>query len=231
MNFERGSKPNPTGNLIAYCHVFGENPIAPGGKIIASNVVVSFLKIGDNYPVVTFPPVGLSSKEELMKVLSDNINLYDVVQLPDFQMPENKEQGNQYIQERMEQFNAMVMRYVEFCKAKEKNMAAHVDSKLDGLNEPLEALANLSIEFRSSSGIAREATRLKVDRIVDYFHSHHPQLDIDNFKKALSYPGKVGDELVSLYIQKFNAIQVEKYEDASDLRRRILAIESTSNQI
>ncbi|GBF49747.1 hypothetical protein LPTSP4_12660 [Leptospira ryugenii] len=229
MNFERGSKPNPTGNLVAYCHVFGENPIAPGGKIIASNVVVSFLKIGDNFPVVTFPPIALSSKEELMKVLSDNIHLYDVVQLPDFQMPDNKELGNQYIQERMEQFNAMVMRYVEFCKAKEKKMANQVE-KLDGLNESLEALANLSLEYRSSSGIAREATRLKMDRIVDHFQSNHPQLDIENFKKALSFPGKLGDELVSLYIQKFNAIQIENYEDASDLRRRILAIESMSPQ-
>ncbi|TGN17659.1 hypothetical protein [Leptospira idonii] len=228
MNFERGSKPNPTGNLIAYCHVFGENPIAPGGKIIASNVVVSFLKIGDNYPVVTFPPVALSSKDELLKILSDNIQLYDVVQLPDFQMPEEKDQANQYIQERMEQFNSMVMRYVEFCKSKEKKMSTVVDDKIEGIAQPLETLANLSLEFRNSSGIAKEATRLKMDRIVDYFQNHHPQLDIDNFRKALVFPGKLGDELVSLYIQKFNAIQIENYEDASDLRRRILAIESMS---
>ncbi|TGL21870.1 hypothetical protein EHQ46_08475 [Leptospira yanagawae] len=229
MNFERGSKPNPTGNLIAYCHVFGENPIAPGGKIIASNVVVSFLKIGDNYPVVTFPPVALPSKEELMKILSDNIHLYDVVQLPDFQMPENKEQANQYIQERMEQFNSMVMRYVEFCKAKEKKTQnQNLSDQLEQVSEPLETLANLSIEFRNTSGIAREATRLKMERIVDYFHNNHPTLDIDNFKKALSVPGKVGDELVGLYIQKFNAIQIENYETASDLRKRILEIESTA---
>lgn len=228
MNFERGSKPNPTGNLIAYCHVFGENPIAPGGKIIASNVVVSFLKIGDNFPVVTFPPVALASKEELMKILSDNIHLYDVVQLPDFQMPEQKENANQYIQERMEQFNAMVMRYVEFCKAKEKKPGNPISDHLDASNEPLEALASLSLEFRNTSGIAREATRLKMDRIVDYFHNNHPNLDIDNFKKALVVPGKLGDELVSLYIQKFNAIQIENYEIASDLRKRILEIESSS---
>ncbi|MDF3821898.1 hypothetical protein P3G55_18485 [Leptospira sp. 96542] len=227
MNFERGSKPNPTGNLIAYCHVFGENPIAPGGKIIASNVVVSFLKIGDNYPVVTFPPVALSSKEELMKILSENINLYDVVQLPDFQMPENKENANQYIQERMEQFNAMVMRYVEFCKAKEKKNHTTAEN-IDQSSQPLEALASLSLEFRNTSGIAREATRLKMDRIVDYFHDNHPNLDIDNFKKALTVPGKLGDELISLYIQKFNAIQIENYETASDLRKRILEIESTA---
>ncbi|BDA79479.1 hypothetical protein LPTSP3_g24090 [Leptospira kobayashii] len=230
MNFERGSKPNPTGNLIAYCHVFGENPIAPGGKIIASNVVVSFLKIGDNYPVVTFPPVALSSKEELLKILTENIHLYDVVQLPDFQMPDDKDQSNQYIQERMEQFNSMVMRYVEYCKAKEKKQATGENEKLEGFSQPLETLANLSLEFRSSSGIAKEATRLKMDRIVDYFLNHHPQLDIDNFQKALAFPGKLGDELVSLYIQKFNAIQIENYEGASDLRRRILAIESMSPQ-
>lgn len=230
MNFERGSKPNPTGNLIAYCHVFGENPIAPGGKIIASNVVVSFLKIGDNFPVVTFPPVALGSKEELMKILADNINLYDVVQLPDFQMPDQKESANQYIQERMEQFNAMVMRYVEFCKAKEKRPSGNnLTDSMDQVSEPLEALASLSLEFRNTSGIAREATRLKMDRIVDYFHNNHPNLDIENFKRALVVPGKRGDELISLYIQKFNAIQIENYENASDLRKKILEIESTSS--
>lgn len=229
MNFERGSKSNPTGNLIAYCHVFGENPIAPGGNIIASNVVVSFLKIGDNFPVVTFPPVALSSKEELMKILSENMELYDVVQLPDFQMPDQKEMGNQYIQERMEQFNSMVMRYVEFCKSKEKKQAKNsVVNHFETGSEPLEALANLSLEYRKTSGLAREATRLKMDRIVDYFHNNLPQLDIDNFQKALTIPGKIGDELVGLYLQKFNAIQIENYETASDIRRRILEIESSS---
>ena len=33
---------------------------------------------------------------------------------------------------------------------------------------------------------------------------------------------------MGLYIQKFNAIQIENYETASDLRKRILEIESTS---
>lgn len=144
-------------------------------------------------------------------------------------MPENKELANQHIQERMEQFNSMVMRYVEFCKAKEKKtQTTSLTEHLDQVSEPLETLASLSLEFRNTSGIAREATRLKMERIVDYFHNNHPTLDIDNFKKALSVPGKMGDELVGLYIQKFNAIQIENYETASDLRKRILEIESTS---
>jgi len=226
VNFERGQKANPTGNLIAYCHVQGENPIAPGGKLIASNVVVSFLKLGDNYPVVTFPPVALGSKEELLKILTHTIHLYDVVQLPDFQMPPGKEEANSYIQERMEQFNAMVMRYVEYCKAKEKRLANGTHLKAASGDDSLETLAHLSLEFRSSSGIAKEATKLKMDRFVDSFQISHPQLDVDNFRRALSFPGQLGDELVGLYIQKFNAIRMENYEGASDLRRRILAIES-----
>lgn len=225
MNFERGSKSSPSGNLIAYCHVQGENPIAPGGKLIASNVVVSFLKLGDNYPVVTFPPIALSSKEELLSILTHTIHLYDVVQLPEFRMPTDKEEANAYIQERMEQFNAMVMRYVEFCKAKEKKQKSDVPDKNESSDESLETLANLSMEFRSSSGIAREATRLRMDRFVSTFESSHPQFDVHNFKKALLYPGQAGDELVGLYIQKFDAIRLENYENASDLRRKIQAIE------
>lgn len=225
MNFERGSKNNPTGNLIAYCHVQGENPIAPGGKLIASNVVVSFLKLGENFPVVTFPPIALSSKEELLQILTHTIDLYDVVQLPEFRLPSGKDEGNAYIQERMEQFNSLVMRYVEFCKAKE------VKDKKSGVtpvsDEPLETLANLSIEFRNSSGIAREATKLKMDRLVNLFQSNYPQFDIENFRKALQFPGQLGDELIGLYIQKFHAIRSENYEGASDIKRRILAIEDT----
>lgn len=229
MIFEKGSKQNPTGNLVLYCHVIGENPVQPGGSIIASNVVVSFLKLGDNFPVVTFPPVALPKLEDLRNILDINLEAYDIVKLPDFELPDSKGSVNQYIQDQMDRFNQVVMRYVEFCKGREKRAPAISTTDLvsDGVNGYLEALANLSLEFRNSSGLAREATQLKVDRLVNSFSTDHPQYDVDNFKRALSFPGNQGEELIGLYLKKFNAISVENYEGASQLKKQIDQIETS----
>lgn len=224
MIFEKGSKNNPAGNLIVYCNVNGENPLQPGGRIIASNVVVSFLKIGDNFPVVTFPPVSLDSMDELRQIISENGDLYDVIKLPDFDMPENKEKANQYIQDRMENFNSLVMKYVDLCKNKERNSQAIIEG--DGIRDYLDALAKLSLQFRKSSGLAREAARMKVDKLVDNFAVRHPQYDLENYKRALSYPGQKGEELAGLYLKKYTAISGEEYEKASVLKQQIQEMES-----
>ncbi|AVQ12030.1 Uncharacterized protein XB16_1700 [Leptospira santarosai] len=226
MKFEKGSEKNPTGNLIVYCNVFGENPLSPGGKIIASNVVVSFLKIGENFPVVTFPPVSLESYEELKKVISENIEKYDVIKIRDFEMPTSKEASNDYIQERMDQFNSVVIKYVEICKNREIGGGlVNFPEEESGVREYLDALANLSLKIRRSTGIAREASLIKMDQLVENFSTKHPEFDLDNFKKALFLPGQTGEELIGLYLQKFNAISKENYEDASTLKKKIHDIE------
>ncbi|MCB1179253.1 MAG: hypothetical protein KDK36_16855, partial [Leptospiraceae bacterium] len=115
---EKGSTSNPTGNLLVYCHVIGENPFQHGSEVIASNVVVSFLKINENLPVVTFPPVSYDTMDELQEVIYQNSEIYDIAKLPDFRMPSDKDEGNKYLQERMEQYNQFVMKYVELCKSK-----------------------------------------------------------------------------------------------------------------
>ena len=224
MIFEKGSKSNPAGNLIVYCNVNGENPLQPGGRIIASNVVVSFLKIGDNFPVVTFPPVSLDSMDDLRQIISENGDLYDVIKLPDFDMPENKEKANQYIQDRMENFNNLVMKYVDLCKNKERNPPSMTEG--EGIRDYLDALAKLSLQFRKSSGLAREAARMKVDKLVDNFAVRHPQYDLENYKRALSYPGQKGEELAGLYLKKYTAISGEEYEKASVLKQQIQEMES-----
>lgn len=229
MVFEKGSNRNPTGNLILYCNVIGENPVQPGGGIIASNVIVSFLKLGANYPVVTFPPVALPTVADLRNIIDVNIDAYDIIRLPDFEMPESQEAANQYIQEQMEKFNQVVMRYVEFCKKREKNQPVIKPEDLpnSGVEGYLEALANLSLEYRASTGLAKEATQLKVERIVNSFSSEHPQYDVDNFRKALNFPGNQGEELIRLYLKKFNAISTENYEDAVQFKRKIEEIETS----
>ncbi len=226
MIFEKGSKSNPTGNLIVYCYVVGENPIQHGGRVIASNVVVSYLKIGDNFPVVTFPPVSFDSIEELRAVILENGDSYDIIHISDFEMPLEQEKANIYIQERMDQFNNLVMKYVDMCKSKEKNPPPVFEG--DGVKDYLDALAKLSMQYRKSQGIAREAAKLKVDRLLEKFSSNHPQYDLDNYKRVLAYPGQKGEDLAELYLRKYDAISGEKYEIASDLKQRIQEIEKAS---
>jgi hypothetical protein len=227
MNLEKGSKSNPTGNLIVYCNVLGENPLSPGGKIIASNVVVSFLKLEDNFPVVTFPPISLGSYDELIQMLSEHMDNYDIAKLPDFELPQDKEKANSYIQSRMENFNSLVGKYVEFCKTREKSRSRqNVESELSGVEGYLRELTKLSMEFRNSKGLTKEVHRFQVDKLLDQFSSKHPQYDLDNFRKALAVPGQKGEDLASLYISKFNAINDEDYETASILKKKIVDLET-----
>ncbi|MCP5501104.1 MAG: hypothetical protein H7A25_14445 [Leptospiraceae bacterium] len=223
MFLEKGSEKNPTGNLILYCYVIGENPFQSGCEIIASNVVVSYLKINDNFPVVTFPPVSFPGIEDLKKILIETGDIHDVARLPDFHMPEGKEEGNRYIQERMEQYNSVVMKYVEFCRNQDKKTEPEFQS--ESFDQYMSSLARLSIQYRNSEGLAREAARMKVDRLVDKFAVRFPQLDLDNYMNAITYPGKKGDELASLYIKKFTAISEENYETAFLLKKQIEKLE------
>ncbi|MCB1189377.1 MAG: hypothetical protein H7A23_02680 [Leptospiraceae bacterium] len=224
MVLERGDIHQPTGNLILYCYVIGDNPFQPDCEIIASNVVVSFLKINDNFPVVTFPPVSFKAVEDLRKIITDNGELYDVVKLPDFEMPYGKETGNRYIQERMEQYNHYVIRYVELCKNKEQNPESEV--KGDGVGDYLNAIVNVSVKYKNSRGLAKEAVKYKMDQLLDNFSYTHPQYDLENFRNALYTMGDRGDELALLYVQKFNAISEELYEEASVIHKKIQHLES-----
>lgn len=223
MLLEKGSEKNPTGNLILYSFVKGENPFQPGGKVIASNVVVSYLKINDNFPVVTFPPVSYKNIDDLKQIILESGDIHDVARLPDFEIPPGKDAGNQYIQQRMEQYNGVVMKYVELCKNQKKTTETEVTG--DSIGSYIDALAKLSIQYRSSRGLAREAAKLKVERFISKFSNSYPQFDLENYKNAIMYPGQKGDELASLYIQKFNAISHENYETASMLKKKIDSIE------
>jgi hypothetical protein len=222
---EKGSTSNPTGNLIVYCRVIGENPFQAGCEIIASNVVVSFLKINNNLPVVTFPPVSYPVLDDLQKVISRSSEIYDIARLPDFIMPDNKEQGGKYIQERMEQYNSFVMRYVDYCKAKEKT--SEVVNLVDDFDENIHTLMQFSFQYRNSTGLAREVAKHKVDSLIQEISIKYPQLDLENYRSTLySIPGPKGEEIASLYLKKFHAIQLEEYETASVLKMKIQDLET-----
>ncbi|MCB1142165.1 MAG: hypothetical protein H7A24_08850 [Leptospiraceae bacterium] len=223
---EKGSTSFPTGNLIVYSKVIGENPFQSGCEVIASNIVVSFLKINENMPVVTFPPISFQTMEDLQKTIAKNLEFYDIARLPDFIMPDSPEQGNKYLQERMEQYNSFVMRYVEFCKNREKNIQKKENSHDDNSSN-LTTLMEASLNYRTSTGLSKEVSKQKLEKLLEDYSSRFPNLDLENFRKVIyNYSDSIGDELASLYIKKFNAIQNEEYEEASLLKRKIMDIET-----
>lgn len=224
---EKGNIDNPTGNLILYAKVIGENPFEPDHEYIASNVVVSFLKINNSLPVVTFPPVSFKTLEDLHKAIQVNADAYDIARLPDFILPTEKEKVSRYLQERMDNFNSFIARYVEHCKQKENSFIRHSENDF---HEYFRELLETSVMYKNSSGLTKEIAKSKVDNLVSKISVRFPTLDVENYKNAIfKYNGNVGDELASLYLKKFQAIYQENYEIASQLKKRIQELEANPN--
>lgn len=224
---EKGNIDNPTGNLILYAKVIGENPFEPEHEYIASNVVVSFLKINNSLPVVTFPPVPFRTLEDLHKAIQVNADAYDIARLPDFILPTEKEKVSKYLQERMDNFNAFIARYVEHCKQKESFSHKYFESDF---NSYFRELLETSVMYKNSSGLTKEIAKSRVDNLVSEISVKFPSLDIENYKNAIfKYSGHLWDELATLYLKKFQAIYQENYEIASQLKKRIQELEANPN--
>jgi uncharacterized protein YaaR (DUF327 family) len=165
--------------------------------------------------------------EDLQNALHFNSDHCDIARLPDFIMPEDKEEANKYIQERMEQYNQFVVKYVELCKNKEKNQVE--EPFKEGVSNYLSTLVEYSLQFQRSSGLSREIAKQRVDRIIEEISRKYPEFDIQNYKNALyRYSGNRGEELATLYMKKFQAIHVEDYEKASILKSKIMDLEANS---
>ncbi len=253
LEFLKGNAEEPTGNLIVYCYVNGRNPFHPGGKIILSNVVVSFLSARTNmFPVVVFPPVSLMTDEDLDQVLEIN-EFSDVIQLYDFEMPDGEDPGQNYVNERMTHFNQIVMEYVEFCRGyissrvrddfmaesreldaefaleapREEPATATALSTLP--DEEKNALENLE-RLMGSSG-PRGEEELKADHhfrsVVRLIEARYPKYDIRNFLRGLKVPQSADAGLHSLYMKKFWAIYEENYEQAARIQSKINRLEKS----
>lgn len=120
MKYIKGNSKSPTGILVAFSEVKGENPIDPNAKILAVQVVVSPLSAHQyNYPVVVFPVSAFSDKNHFFKIV-DFIGSCDVIQLPDFQVPKNLS-DEEYLKERMKMLNEIIQSYVDNYQRKYAN--------------------------------------------------------------------------------------------------------------
>ncbi len=112
MKYIKGDPNSPSGSLVAFSEVKGYNPIEPNAKILAVHIVVSPLSAHSyNYPVVVFPVSTYKNKDHFFKIV-DFIGDCDLIQLDDFQIPEDKDQ-EEYIKERMKMLNDIVQNYVD----------------------------------------------------------------------------------------------------------------------
>jgi hypothetical protein len=227
LDFVKGDSQAPTGNLIAFCRVIGKNPFESDGTIIAVHVVVSNISARENsFPVVVFPPVSLKSEKELSRVIGFQGRV-DVIRLENFQIPsEDREQ--EYMNERLEQFNDIVRDYVDLYQRYHERVGPRVAEEIKLLTGPTE---NVVTEEGEEATLKKLQDLLKVGAgpadfspVIRYIEKNYPQYDISNFEKSIHQDRT---EIASLYIKKFFAIHEERYEAAALFQARIIQMESS----
>lgn len=154
MMLERGNKDKPTGNLIIYTHVRGENPFKAGSKILASNVYISFVTTSDALPVVTFPPVPYRDKRSFLSFLRKHPG-FDLIRMDDFVFPDDPGEGDDYMKSRIDDFNQLVNQYVELC-----TNFLQEQELLEGLTDS----EGETLEFRLEGVEVETATRKETDQ-------------------------------------------------------------------
>ena len=233
LEFLKGNPDSPSGNLIVFCDVIGKNPINPDGKIIVSNVVVSFISASSNsYPVVIFPPDSLETREELDLLISLN-DSYDVIQLPDFELPDDQKESV-YLKERMEQLNQCVVEYVEFCRQYiEGFMEEGVPTReLPAPVSEKEAPTEKSALDALQAFLLQKDRRAPLEEIegqfkdaIHFLKINYPKYDVDKFAEVAYKPGRLAKNLARLYLEKYKAVFDEQYETAARLKNRIARLE------
>ena len=249
MKLERGNIKKPSGNLLVYCHVRGENPVEPEATIIASNVFVSFLTQNDTLPVITFPPVGIESENQLKAKITEFPNV-DILKLPNFEMPDDPMQAQDYIQTRLQDFHEIVNEYVEYCSQfllkiedsaeKPKNPPAlpagaadedgmpPTSNALDGIRY-LETMAQkIRRELKADAfHTAQDEQYRNFSKAWKEFALENPQYDFQNLVKFLKIKADKAGTIVELYFKKFRAIYFENYEEANEIKGQIAELESS----
>ncbi|MBI39679.1 MAG: hypothetical protein CMF59_08770 [Leptospiraceae bacterium] len=230
LDFVKGDSQAPTGNLIAFCQVIGKNPFETDGAIIAIHVVVSNISARENsFPVVVFPPVSLKNEQELSRVISFQ-GKCDVVRLEDFKIP-SEQQEQEYMNDRLEQFNDLVRDYVDLYQRYHEKIAPKLSEEIKLLTGPT---STRSEEAQPTEG--EQATLEKLQEllktgagpvdftpVIRHIEKNFPQYDIQNFEKNIHQDQT---EIASLYIKKFFAIHEERYEAAALFQARIMQMES-----
>jgi hypothetical protein len=225
LEFYRGNPDDPSGSLLFYCRVKGQNPFSPDAKMLVCHVVVSYLGIrSNNFPVVVFPPSALPSEQDFFELLALDESS-DVVRLEDYEIPEGKPE-QEYMNERLERFNDRVYEYVEIYRkrldrrlkksSKQPALPLFPDQPLLIAPPPLDESTALDTIERVIKHDFSDPESLQI--AINFLHETHPELDLANLASAV---GARDPRLSALYLDKFRAILSEKYEDAARIQVQI----------
>ena len=248
LELEEGNPEMPSGNLLAYSMVDGFNPIERGGKIIVCNVIISFIAARQNhFPVIIFAPISLKNRQELDEMIELK-NDYDVYRLEDFSIPDGMK-IEEYVKERVETFNEMVMQYLEMCRISIQSQSSISLREIDNENimeekrekEYTQDSYSMDGEEKSLNLLQKyvDDRHLNSDRkvnnlrdLVQYFEDKYPKYDIRNLERVLlNRKESEGDieDLSQLYLEKYRAIYAEKYEKAQIIQNRIKTVEKNDS--
>ncbi|MBX7057812.1 MAG: hypothetical protein K1X75_07065 [Leptospirales bacterium] len=226
LQFESGNPEKPSGNLLVYCEVRGENPIEPEDGVLACHIAVSFVGAQEsNFPVVIFPPISAADLSEL-ETLAARDDRLDIVRTEDYIAPAEEERED-YMRRRMEQLNELVLAYVELCRKRFAAGAPPSGRRLRALPSPPSAPepqtpnseSRLFEEMEQAlSGSGDSASRDRLDSLLRHAMQRFPQFDTGNLLRDLKAGGL---DLARLYLKKFRAIQAERYEEAASLQSDI----------
>ncbi len=196
--------------------------------MILSNVVVSFVSAPNNsFPVVIFPPGPVFSRDEFQRLLSLN-KTYDVIRIPDFEIPDGTTEDD-YVKQRLEHLNQCVLEYVELCRRHvetllEKSASEEGEVVEVELPEPDEADALRVLEanlIRAERG--EDILEQELTSALRVLHTR-PEYDVERFEAAFRSPDTL--PIARLYVQKYQAVKAEQYEQAAGLKARIQELES-----
>jgi hypothetical protein len=215
LQFEYGNEKSPKGNCFLYSAVLNDKFYFPGAKWIASNVYVSYLHLNDKLPVVAFPPVVIDSPLKVFQIAK--YQNMDVLRIPDFSPPQDTKSARKYFQSRVDEFNEIVMKYVDLCGAQKMELEEILDIQDDGqkLNK-IEKRFIQSMPHKNHSSLESILGPFLNDKLVQ-----DNRFDFQNLWALYLEMEPNQSNIVHLFFEKYRAVLDENYEKAGIIQVKI----------
>ncbi len=220
MEFEYGNEQNPKGNCFLYCAVQNDFYYFPNTDWIAANIYISSLPVNDRLPVVAFPPIGVESPQKVFDLAK--ARGMDVIRIPDFIPPSDKEEAKKYFHRRINEFNDLIMAYVEICNQSIRPVGENYQVSNEDEASKLDALEK---RFLKALIANPDQSALNMDVILGpYLFDtivQDKKYDFHNLQALLPELEPDQGDIVRLFFDKFRAIYHEEYEMASFIQQEI----------
>ncbi len=220
--FEYGSAMEPSGNCLMYCGVVNDLFFFPQAKWIASNVYVSYLLHQEKLPVVAFPPVPITDPSLLFQ--QAKMRSMDILRIEDFAPPSEIEDAKKYFEKRAQEFNRLVISYVELCKTHIKQ-TPYTTPELHGGEETGDTLEKLNALEQKIISTLSDGEKKNLHDIFRLWSQEaiaaDGRFDFQNLWAVYQELDQSQDLIIHLFFDKFRAIHLEDYEKARMIQDQI----------